>query len=184
MSTPATIGIVDLNQEGVPSGWRAIYCHWGGYPGEVGWLLQTFYDRPATETLVAGGAISRLGPDPLTPQGATLRDESNAPITRHYRNIPGYESQGDMVSAGQLEITRCTTGEGSSGRPTPGTPSGSTYWRRGSTAPTCGCALGPAGRTGEPTSPLRLPTPCPEPRQRIGNWPTGRAGLPISTASC
>ena len=49
MSTPAIIGIVDLDQNGAPSGWRAIYCHWGGYPGEVGWLLQTFYDRPAME---------------------------------------------------------------------------------------------------------------------------------------
>ena len=45
MSTPPFIGIVDLDQDGTPSGWRAIYCHWGGYPGEVGWLLQTFYDR-------------------------------------------------------------------------------------------------------------------------------------------
>ena len=46
MSTPAIIGIVDLDQNGAPSGWRAIYCcHWGGYPGEVGWLLQTFYDQ-------------------------------------------------------------------------------------------------------------------------------------------
>ena len=103
MSTPAIIGIVDLDQNGAPSGWRAIYCHWGGYPGEVGWLLQTFYDRPATETLVAGGAVSRLGPDPRTPEGATLRDDSNAPVTLHYRSIPGYESQGDMASAGQVE---------------------------------------------------------------------------------
>ena len=70
MSTPAIIGIVDLDEHSAPSGWRAIYCHWGGYPGEVGWLLQTFYDRAAAETLIAGGAVSRLGPDPKTPEGA------------------------------------------------------------------------------------------------------------------
>ena len=136
MSTPAIIGIVDLDQDGAPSGWRAIYCHWGGYPGEVGWLLQTFYDRADTEALIAGGAVSRLGPDPRTPQGATLRDDSNAPVTLHYRSIPGYESQGDMVSSGRLG-----------------------------------------------DYPFRWPTPWPEPRRRIGNWPAGKSDLPVSTAS-
>ena len=38
----------------------------------------------------------------IGPAGATLRDDSNAPITQHYRSIPGSESQGDMVSAGRL----------------------------------------------------------------------------------
>ena len=34
MSTPAIIGIVDLDQDGAPSGWRAIHCHWGGFPAK------------------------------------------------------------------------------------------------------------------------------------------------------
>ena len=183
MSTPAIIGIVDLDQNGAPSGWRAIYCHWGGYPGEVGWLLQTFYDRAATETLIAGGAVSRLGPDPRTPEGATLRDDSNAPVTLHYGSLPGYESQGDMISAGQLGDYPLRDRRGEFWTPTPGTPTGSTCWRRGRKAPTCGCALGPRDRTEAPASPFRWPTRWPEPRRRIGNWPTGRCNHPISAAS-
>ena len=184
MSTPAIIGIVDLDQNGAPSGWRAIYCHWGGYPGEVGWLLQTFYDRAAAETLVAGGAVSRLGPDPQTPEGATLRDDSNAPdhpALRQSSRLREPGRHGERRPIGRLPVARLP--EGSSGRPTPGAPSGSTCWRRGRTAPTCGCALGPRDRTGVPTSPFCWPTRWREPRPRIGNWPIGRSGLPISTVS-
>ena len=38
----------------------------GRYPGEVGWLLRTFYDRADAEALVSGGGVSRLGPDSQT----------------------------------------------------------------------------------------------------------------------
>ena len=46
--------------------------------------------RPAVPLPIAAG------------RGATLRDDSNAPVTLHYRSIPGYESQGGMASAGQV----------------------------------------------------------------------------------
>ena len=134
MSTPAIIGIVDLDQRGSPCDWRAVYCHWSGYPGEVGWLLQTFYDRAAAETLIAGGAVSRLGPDPRRAPPCGMIPTPPLPGTT--ASYPATRAKETWQASAMWEINRCATAWGSPGRPTPGTPYGSTCRRRGRTSPT------------------------------------------------
>jgi hypothetical protein len=87
MSTPCFIGKVDNKTDDV----RFIYCHFDGYPEDVGYILDTYYkDHGKVEDLLNLGDISCLKEEVSASPSYTEKEIKDKVTVAYFRDKGGY----------------------------------------------------------------------------------------------
>lgn len=86
MSTPCFIGKVDSKTDDV----RFIYCHFDGYPEDVGYILDTYYkDAGKVEDLLDLGDISSLNEEVSASPSYKEKDIKDKVTVAYFRDKGG-----------------------------------------------------------------------------------------------
>lgn len=86
MSTPCFIGKVDNKTDNV----RFIYCHFDGYPEDVGYILDTYYkDAGKVEDLLDLGDISSLKEEVSASPSYTEKEIKDKVTVAYFRDKGG-----------------------------------------------------------------------------------------------
>lgn len=106
MSTPCFIGKVDNKTDDV----RFIYCHFDGYPEDVGYILDTYYkDHGKVEDLLDLGDISVLRQEVSASPSYTEQEIKDKVTIAYFRDKGGYW---ENVAPKHTQLANYEKGEG------------------------------------------------------------------------